>query len=175
MKFKQIACAFLPCTRVLDKDVQAGRHQAGCRVESNITLSRCHCSSATAPGRRAREVWHEAVMLLWLIWGSCPVLCPQVCACLIALSAGPRSLNCGLGVSASSPWNKGRAKEALNWKRLGKMKFRPKNKGIGAFVMQSFQVHGEAQHYSRFVLDHRWKHLTRWNVTTPPMGVWGFY
>lgn len=85
----------------------------------------------------AQELRNKAVMVSLLIWSSYPVLCPWACARLIALSADLCSLNCGLGVSDSSPWNKGKLEKV----RKGEMQTR--NKEIGAFVIQRFQVHEE--------------------------------
>lgn len=51
VKCKQIICVFLLYTGALDKDIQAGRHQASCGVESNIIMSVYYCTWASAPGK----------------------------------------------------------------------------------------------------------------------------
>lgn len=56
--------------------------------------------------------------------------------------------------------------------KAAKGEIQSKNKGIDAVGVQSFQVLGEAQHCSRFVLDHRWNNLQSWNVPTLLLGGW---
>lgn len=145
-------------------------YEAGCRVQSHVELSGCQLLlSCRALQQGAQQVCHGAGVVSWLIWSSWPGLCPRACARLIALSE--LGACCGRFISLKQRQAKGSTK----LKKAGKGEIQSKNKGIDAGVVQSFQVHEEAQCCSTFVLDHRWNHLKSWNVTTLLLGAWGLY